>query len=306
MYGRELQLLRISMQTDSKLSSRDFPLRNHRTNASNAQYMNFTPSSKPTLFLENVKHGRVGTTDTSAMIPSVKSSKKSVQFSEILVAENDIKTESNAMNNPLESIKRASTPLKSILSKSSSSSTVTTLLSTELSTTLPSMMNSRSELPPKKILLQRPSFQDQLQSITMNIEKVNLNLNSKLNPNATTNIDQMLFSIATKSFMIGSLTCKHPSPMKFYSTHFTYIFYHPYEATEILLQFYYKDLDNFCITSTMEISRFRFRINSRLIQFDRDYDCKNPFHVIVIEVFALNKFNRDRIISLLRLHKKIS
>lgn len=124
--------------------------------------------------------------------------------------------------------------------------------------------------------LTRPSFQDQLSTISSNMNDITNKLNqtfpstSQSAPNSTRHSDSSEFNPSTQSnevpilsmpircFTIGTLSCKYPSNVKFYSYYLEYCFHHPFQTnTQILCILYYKDFitTSFHQTSSTNSSR---------------------------------------------------
>lgn len=107
----------------------------------------------------------------------------------------------------------------------------------------------------------------------------------------------MLFSMPSKSFSVGSLTCKYPSPALFYSDRLEYAFNHPYEATCITMVVFYKDMQTVNIVGT----KLRFKLPRKMSLFLGDFDPHNPLHMIVLEVTTASSISaiRDKVLPLI-------
>ena len=107
----------------------------------------------------------------------------------------------------------------------------------------------------------------------------------------------MLFSMPSKSFSVGSLTCKYPSPALFYSDRLEYAFNHPYEATCISMVVFYRDMQTVNIVGT----KLRFKLPRKLSLFLGDFDPHNPLHMIVLEVTTASSISaiRDKVLPLI-------
>jgi hypothetical protein len=107
----------------------------------------------------------------------------------------------------------------------------------------------------------------------------------------------MLFSMPSKSFSVGSLTCKYPSPALFYSDRLEYAFNHPYEATCISMVVFYKDMQTVNIVGT----KLRFKLPRKMSLFLGDFDPHNPLHMIVLEVTTASSISaiRDKVLPLI-------
>ena len=142
--------------------------------------------------------------------------------------------------------------------------------------------------------LKRPSLSEQLASIGANIDSVTENMKKgraylqsgnndvvirSRNTSASTD-PSTLFSAPTRSFGVGNLISKYPTPVTFYKNRCEYEFYHPYENTVILMIMYYADLKNLSIQGY----KIRFKVPRKLALFLADFDPNNPFHLIVIEL----------------------
>lgn len=82
---------------------------------------------------------------------------------------------------------------------------------------------------------------------------------------------------------VGRLDCRFPCPATFAPDHCAYLFQHPFEAKEIHMIMYYRDMTD--VSVAPRDKSFRFRIHHELHQFGADYNPANPQHCIKI-VFA--------------------
>eukprot|EP01035_Chromulina_nebulosa_P034858 gene34858-46828_t len=142
----------------------------------------------------------------------------------------------------------------------------------------------------------RPSLSEQLAMITAQAETLTKeirsldkirNMKEDLSPHH--NEFQLLFTMPAKYFEIGTLTCRYPSPVFFYTDRCEYIFSHPYESASIKMIMHYKDM----ISATVANFSFKFKLPKKLAHFSADFDPTNPNHSIKIELAT--KINSDTI-----------
>lgn len=94
--------------------------------------------------------------------------------------------------------------------------------------------------------------------------------------------EQELFQIPSKTFVVGKIQAKLPSPVQFYSNRCEYNFYHPYQNKMIRMVMYYADmLEPFL---NISLKRFNFRIGRDLFHYGKDYDHQNMNHLVQIDL----------------------
>jgi len=147
----------------------------------------------------------------------------------------------------------------------------------------------------------RPSLSDQLASIGAKAEALTLDIRQKngmsaappIMPTTTNNnningqaVQQsapvqegLLFTVPSKHFAVGTLSCRYPSPISFYKDRCEYSFAHPFKNMEVQMIMHYKDMRNVSITG----QSFRFRIPKRMAIFPTDYDPSNITHNICVD-----------------------
>ncbi|KAJ0393958.1 hypothetical protein P43SY_003755 [Pythium insidiosum] len=156
----------------------------------------------------------------------------------------------------------------------------------------------------------RPSLSEQLKSISSNAESITSQLRScyKLNETTTTargsvtacrrQLSQAssgwqaadespttswLLETTTSQLSVGRLDCRFPCPVRFAADRCVYLFQHPFEAKEILMVMYFRDMRH---VQLRERDRtLRFRVDKPLEQFGEDYKPSNRQHCLRI-VFA--------------------
>jgi hypothetical protein len=126
----------------------------------------------------------------------------------------------------------------------------------------------------------RPSLSEQLAAIGSEAETLTLNIKKKAGIAADSETDQPLYVYPTKNLSIGTLSCRYPSPARFYRDRIEYTFHHPFENMEIEMHMYYRDLLNASVVGT----KLRFKLPRRLVHFLSDFDPSNPNHVVMIEL----------------------
>ncbi len=83
-------------------------------------------------------------------------------------------------------------------------------------------------------------------------------------------VDTCLLTMPAKNFTVGNLSCKFPSPVKFYTDRLEYVYMHPYNQSEILMLMYYKDLTNINMNNS---GKFSFRVPKKLNLFPGMFVC---------------------------------
>lgn len=86
--------------------------------------------------------------------------------------------------------------------------------------------------------------------------------------------------------IVGNLEAKYSSKIQFYQDRITYIFYHPFENTQIRMIMFYKDMTDYKIDLNNKI--FSFRIPHDLCHFKNEYIGKDPTSLLSIK-FDSNK-----------------
>ena len=66
----------------------------------------------------------------------------------------------------------------------------------------------------------------------------------------------------------------------FYKNRLEYLFHHPFEASEILLVLYYKDMQSLAISPNPQPGKMYFRVPRKLVHFASDYDPNKHFVVL--------------------------
>ncbi|KAF1779803.1 hypothetical protein GQ600_16191 [Phytophthora cactorum] len=92
--------------------------------------------------------------------------------------------------------------------------------------------------------------------------------------------DKVAFQATTIGLSVGKLECRFPCPATFSSDRCTYLFQHPFEAKEVLMIMYYRDMLHASVHTADK--SFRFRLSRVLEQFGDDYSPINAQHWIRI------------------------
>ena len=90
----------------------------------------------------------------------------------------------------------------------------------------------------------------------------------------------VVLSMPTKCITIGFTSCKYPAPIHFYRDRCEFLFYHPFETSEIYMVVWYRDMISFSFICR----KFSFKLLRQLCHFPFDYDPNNPLHHIVVEL----------------------
>lgn len=167
---------------------------------------------------------------------------------------------------------------------------------------------AQSFQPPPKTP-SRPSLSDQLKTISQNAQGITSQLrttyrlaqpesslnttyrqSSGLGPAAATAYAGYLLQATTIQLTVGRLNCRFPCPVHLATDHCSYIFQHPFEAIEVHMMIYYRDMRQLQF-STAERS-LKFRIDRELDKFNDDYQPGNPQHLLKIVFATPTEFQR--------------
>ena len=81
---------------------------------------------------------------------------------------------------------------------------------------------------------QRPSLSEQLAAITADADALTKDIRAKSGLDKEDNsFDQPIVVLPAKSFSVGTLCCRYPSPTRYYRDRIEYTFHHPYENSEV-------------------------------------------------------------------------
>ena len=120
----------------------------------------------------------------------------------------------------------------------------------------------------------RPSLSQQLLSIQNLADDITRSLQSKYSRSP----DVPLLSLPASTFSVGKLSARYPSVVHFFQDRCEYLFFHPFESSQIRMVMYYRHMEELSIRH----SKIQFRILKDLIHFMRDYDPRNRRHCIQI------------------------
>ena len=152
---------------------------------------------------------------------------------------------------------------------------------------------------------QRPSLSEQLAAITAGADALTKDIRAKggLDKDDDPN-DQPIIVLPAKSFSVGTLCCRYPSPTRYYRDRIEYTFHHPYEHSEVHMIMHYSDMIQAAVTA----GRLRFKLPRRLLHFTSDFDPNNPTHVIAIELgtTAAISIVREKVLPLVQTHGSVS
>ncbi|GMF10754.1 unnamed protein product [Phytophthora lilii] len=142
----------------------------------------------------------------------------------------------------------------------------------------------------------RPSLSEQLKTISQGAQAITAQLTTTYNLPGRSNApalvsssslasfnlthDKLAFQATTIGLGVGKLDCRFPCPATFASDRCTYLFQHPFEAKEILMIMYYRDMLHASVNLADRC--FRFRLLRVLEQFGGDYNPANAQHWIRI------------------------
>ncbi|KAG1696833.1 hypothetical protein DVH05_017743 [Phytophthora capsici] len=135
----------------------------------------------------------------------------------------------------------------------------------------------------------RPSLSEQLKRISQGAQAITTQLTTTYKlPGPSSSqfqsnqliLDKNSFQATTIGLSVGKLECRFPCPATFGSDRCTYLFQHPFEAKEVLMIMYYRDMQHASVNTTDR--SFRFRLSRVLEQFGDDYNPSNTQHWIRI------------------------
>jgi hypothetical protein len=150
--------------------------------------------------------------------------------------------------------------------------TSTTTASNEVKKTIPAPVVAQKKLV-------RPSLSDQLAAIGANASALTQDIRAKAGLDKAGAGDPPLLTFPAKCFIVGTLSCRYPSPVSFYQDRMEYTFHHPFENSEIRMLMYYRDL----IGPVVVGNKLRYKLPRSLTHFPADFDPNNPQHQITVE-----------------------
>ncbi|OWZ24730.1 hypothetical protein PHMEG_000165 [Phytophthora megakarya] len=152
----------------------------------------------------------------------------------------------------------------------------------------------------------RPSLSEQLKAISRGAQAITAKLTTTYNlPNAPAltssssdqygqlTHDKNAFQATTIGLTVGKLECRFPCPATFSSDRCTYLFQHPFEAKEVLMIMYYRDMMHASVNMTDH--SFRFRLSRVLEQFGNDYNPANSQHWLRIVLATSSEANKVKL-----------
>ena len=144
---------------------------------------------------------------------------------------------------------------------------------------------------------QRPSLSEQLAAISASAGALTATIRANAGLDSAGDVaDPPILVLPAKAFSVGTLSCRYPSPARFYRDRIEYTFHHPFEASEILMNMHYSDM----IGVQLIAGKLKFKLPRRLMHFSADFNPNNPSHAIVIELGTTVGTNlvRDKIMPL--------
>ncbi|CAM9388645.1 unnamed protein product, partial [Hapterophycus canaliculatus] len=125
--------------------------------------------------------------------------------------------------------------------------------------------------------LVRPSLSEQLASIGKAAQEITmgLRLSHGLKP-----LNGAMLTTPSESFLVGKLRCKYPSPVMFFNHKCVYTFHHPFEASRITMEMFFRDMR--CATLEAPRRELRFKIDHPLCHYAKDYSYDDPSHFVAI------------------------
>ena len=144
----------------------------------------------------------------------------------------------------------------------------------------------------------RPSLSEQLAAITASAGALTASIRATAGMDNAGDIqDPPIVVLPARSFSVGTLSCRYPSPVRFYRNRLEYTFHHPFEASEILMTMHYSDM----ATSHLNAGKLKFKLPRRLTHFPADFNPNNPSHAITIELgtTAAHNIVREKVMPLI-------
>ncbi len=145
---------------------------------------------------------------------------------------------------------------------------------------------------------QRPTLSEQLAAITADADALAKDIRAKGGLDKDDNpSDPAIVVLPAKSFSVGTLCCRYPSPTRYFRDRIEYTFHHPYENSEVHMVMHYCDM----IQTALAGGRLKFKLPRRLVHFSSDFDPNNPTHVIAIELgtSAASTIIREKIMPII-------
>jgi len=130
---------------------------------------------------------------------------------------------------------------------------------------------------PRAGVRRRPTLSDQLSAIGATAGNITKEIRTK---HGLAQPAEPELRVPALKFEVGTLTCKFPAPVEFFPGHCSYVFNHPFEAKQITMLMYYRDM----MDAALSVSRreLRFRIHGLLDKYIQEYDPCDPRHLLRI------------------------
>jgi hypothetical protein len=121
---------------------------------------------------------------------------------------------------------------------------------------------------------QRPSLSEQLSAVGSKASEITAEIrrnfegtiSAAATEHSTYNSPQC--TVPTSSISVGTLRGKYPAPVFFFADRCEFQFCHPYQACEVHMVMYYRDMSSRALLAR----HFSFHIPRRLVHFYKDYD----------------------------------
>lgn len=151
----------------------------------------------------------------------------------------------------------------------------------------------------------RPSLSEQLSAIANKAGDLTADIRAKAGlPDPTQSIGRgdgpALFTSPAKNFTVGTLQCRYPSPAVFYRDRLEYVFHHPFQASEILLVLYYRDMQGLVLSPNPQPGKMYFRVPRKLVHFATDYDPSKHYVVLYLSSTLSFESVRNEIVPLIQ------
>ena len=134
---------------------------------------------------------------------------------------------------------------------------------------------AKQRLEKQKRSRTRPSLTEQLRNIGMKAGEITASLEKKHDISRS-----IVMRTSSRSFSVGKLNSKFPSPVYFDRDCCRYSFHHPFQRKVVEMRMNYRDMTDVVLDA--KTRELRFKIGRRLEQFGDDYDPTHASHFIAI------------------------
>eukprot|EP00638_Chattonella_subsalsa_P005436 CAMPEP_0117747780 /NCGR_PEP_ID=MMETSP0947-20121206/8699_1 /TAXON_ID=44440 /ORGANISM="Chattonella subsalsa, Strain CCMP2191" /LENGTH=226 /DNA_ID=CAMNT_0005565267 /DNA_START=280 /DNA_END=960 /DNA_ORIENTATION=- len=126
---------------------------------------------------------------------------------------------------------------------------------------------------------QRPTLSEQLAAIGDKASEITADIQKTHGIEPTTGA---LATFPAGQFSVGRLNSKLCSPISFFKDKCTYVFHHPFQPTEILMEMHYMDMHQVSFNEQQRL--LRFKIDHDLLHYGNDYQANNTQHFVSVSL----------------------